>query len=187
MPEGELATARRYGSAPDVRWHARKDGSRAFVEGRTMALRRADGGPRGFLKIGQDLTERRRAEEALRASEGRYRLAADAAGIGRWELLAETGELAGDEAWKVQHGVAPDSDLGFEGHLKAIHPGDRDRVRRGVAGASATSSTGSSTGARSGFGSDALALRAASAWRWALFCAARRCFEGLRSAIGSRR
>ena len=63
VPEGELATARRDGSAPDVRWHARKDGSRAFIEGRTMALRRSDGGLRGFLKIGQDVTERKRAEE----------------------------------------------------------------------------------------------------------------------------
>jgi PAS domain S-box-containing protein len=63
VPEGELEAARRDGSAPDVRWHARKDGSRAFIEGRTMALRRPDGGLRGFLKIGQDVTDRRRAEE----------------------------------------------------------------------------------------------------------------------------
>ena len=63
-PEKEIATARREGVASDVRWHLRKDGSRVFIEGSVTALRHPDGGVRGFLKIGQDVTERRRAEEA---------------------------------------------------------------------------------------------------------------------------
>jgi PAS domain S-box-containing protein len=62
-PEQERATARASGSAPDVRWHVRKDGKRVFIEGVMRAI--AD----GFLKIGQDVTERRQAEESLRESE----------------------------------------------------------------------------------------------------------------------
>ncbi|HEV7265302.1 MAG TPA: PAS domain S-box protein [Falsiroseomonas sp.] len=62
--EEELETARREGRAPDVRWHLRKDGSRVFIEGSVTALRRPDGGIRSFLKIGQDVTGRRAAEEA---------------------------------------------------------------------------------------------------------------------------
>jgi PAS domain S-box-containing protein len=72
--EKELETARREGSAPNVRWHRRKDGSRVFIEGAVTALRKADGHVRGFLKIGQDVTERRQAEEALKASESRATL-----------------------------------------------------------------------------------------------------------------
>ncbi len=74
-PEEELVIARREGSVPDVRWHLRKDGSRVFIEGWTRALRQGDGEEelRGFLKIGQDVTERMRTDEALRASEERYR------------------------------------------------------------------------------------------------------------------
>jgi PAS domain S-box-containing protein len=62
----ETETARREGSAPNVRWHVRKDGSRVFIEGMTTALRAADGALRGFLKIGQDVTERRALDERLR-------------------------------------------------------------------------------------------------------------------------
>ena len=70
-PAQEVETARREGIAPNVRWHLRKDGARVFIEGSTRTLRRPDGSVQGFLKIGQDVTERRRAEEALRASERR--------------------------------------------------------------------------------------------------------------------
>ena len=64
VPEEELDTARREGAAPNVRWHLCKDGSRVFIEGSATVLRRPDGTVQGFLMIGQDVTERRRAEEA---------------------------------------------------------------------------------------------------------------------------
>lgn len=55
----EVETARERGVAPDVRWHVRKDGSRVFIEGSVRALRDGGGAVAGFLKIGQDVTERR--------------------------------------------------------------------------------------------------------------------------------
>jgi PAS domain S-box-containing protein len=75
VPEMELAVASREGSAPDVRWHLRKDGSRVFIEGTTRVLRGSGevGGPRGFVKVGQDVTERRRTQQALLTSEQKYR------------------------------------------------------------------------------------------------------------------
>jgi PAS domain S-box-containing protein len=75
VPEKEIATARREGVAPNMRWHLRKDGSRVFIEGSTTALRRPDGRVRGFLKIGQDVTGRKAAEErqALLAREVDHR------------------------------------------------------------------------------------------------------------------
>jgi PAS domain S-box-containing protein len=63
VPEKELDTARRQQEVPDVRWHLRKDGIRMFIEGQTVALKTAQGKVRGFLKIGQDVTERKRSEE----------------------------------------------------------------------------------------------------------------------------
>ena len=63
VPEQEIALARKEGAAPNVRWHLRKDGTRVFIEGQTVALRSPDGTLRGFMKIGQDTTRRRRNEE----------------------------------------------------------------------------------------------------------------------------
>ncbi|MDB5445875.1 MAG: signal transduction histidine kinase [Phenylobacterium sp.] len=63
VSERELEQARRGGAAPNVRWHLRKDGSKVFLDGQTVALRGPDGELRGFLKIGQDVTDRRRNDE----------------------------------------------------------------------------------------------------------------------------
>jgi PAS domain S-box-containing protein len=73
VPERETETARKEGAAPNVRWHLRRDGSRVFIEGSATALHEADGSLRGFLKIGQDVTERREAETRLRESEAALR------------------------------------------------------------------------------------------------------------------
>ncbi|MXQ14141.1 sensor histidine kinase [Microvirga makkahensis] len=70
----EIETARREGFAPNVRWHLHKDGSRVFIEGVVRALRESNGELRGFLKIGQDVTERIQAEERLRESERHAKL-----------------------------------------------------------------------------------------------------------------
>ncbi len=67
-PRLELETAAAKGVAPDVRWHQHKDGSRVFIEGKVVPIAGIHG-QEGFLKIGQDITARRRAERALRRSE----------------------------------------------------------------------------------------------------------------------
>lgn len=63
-PNAELAVSRQNGSAPDRRWHLRKDGTRVFIDGATHLLRDAITGER-FVKIGQDVTLRREWEESL--------------------------------------------------------------------------------------------------------------------------
>jgi PAS domain S-box-containing protein len=72
--ERELGTALREGRAEDERWHLRKDGSRFWASGVMTVMRDEAGRPRGFAKICRDLTERKRAADALCESEERLRL-----------------------------------------------------------------------------------------------------------------
>jgi PAS domain S-box-containing protein len=64
-PEAEMRQAAEAGRAEDKRWHLRKDGSLFFADGVLVALRGASGELRGFGKVFQDVTDRKRAEEAL--------------------------------------------------------------------------------------------------------------------------
>ncbi len=62
-PDHEFEQARQQGSAPDVRWHQHKDGSRVFIDGVTRARFDLDGTFLGALKIGRDATQERLAEQ----------------------------------------------------------------------------------------------------------------------------
>jgi PAS domain S-box-containing protein len=63
----EIAQSMEQGSAPDRRWHIRKDGTRMWLDG---FMRRLDdpqtGALRGFAKIAREATEQKMAEEKLR-------------------------------------------------------------------------------------------------------------------------
>jgi PAS domain S-box-containing protein len=78
-PEQELKTAASEGRAEDERWQMRKDGTRLFASGVVTPLPDDGNGPRGFLKAARDVTERVRAQEAMREiREGeRRRIARD--------------------------------------------------------------------------------------------------------------
>jgi PAS domain S-box-containing protein len=72
-PAWELVEATRDGRFEDEGWRIKKDGSRFWANVVITALRDPDGNLVGFAKVTRDLTERRRAEEALRESEIRFR------------------------------------------------------------------------------------------------------------------
>ena len=64
-PEREQEKARTEGRAEDERWHLRKDGTRFWASGFVRPILDEEGGLIGFSKVARDLTERKRAEEAV--------------------------------------------------------------------------------------------------------------------------
>jgi len=59
----------------------RKDGQNIYVEGTTVALRGEDGRITGYVSVNRDITERKRAEEALRRERDRTQQYFDIAGV----------------------------------------------------------------------------------------------------------
>jgi PAS domain S-box-containing protein len=66
----------------------RKDGTRFVGEFDSAVVNDADGCPKGFIATTKDVTERKRAEEALKRSERRFRDIAEHASEWIWEVDA---------------------------------------------------------------------------------------------------
>ncbi len=74
LPAHGLEVAAREGRYEAEGWRIRKDGSRFWAAVAIDAIRGPDGALIGFAKITHDITERRRVQDELRASERQFRL-----------------------------------------------------------------------------------------------------------------
>jgi formate hydrogenlyase transcriptional activator len=72
-PDRELKIATSEGRLEDEGWRVRQDGSRFWANVVITALRGENGELLGFSKVTRDFTDRKKAEEALRLSEERFR------------------------------------------------------------------------------------------------------------------
>jgi diguanylate cyclase (GGDEF)-like protein/PAS domain S-box-containing protein len=124
------------GRSPDFvlehRMRAR-DGSWRWIFDRGKVVERTeDGLARRVIGTHSDITERKRAEDAMRALNQRLQLAIEGAGAGIFELDCATGRYSWDDQMHVLYELAPG---GFDGSLKAwlgyLHPDDVPRVMRG--------------------------------------------------------
>ena len=111
----------------------RADGSYADVLDRGYVIRDAGGRPIRMIGALLDLSERRRADAALRDRENRLRLATAGARIGTFDYRVQTEELTWDDRCRALFGLPPGGPVSYEGtFLAGLHPEDRARADAAV-------------------------------------------------------
>jgi PAS domain S-box-containing protein len=94
LPERALMIAARDGKFESEGWRVRKDGSRFWAYVVIDPIRLPTGELAGFAKITRDLTERRAAEQALRANQEQFRLLVNGVTDYAIYMLRPTGEIS---------------------------------------------------------------------------------------------
>jgi two-component system, cell cycle sensor histidine kinase and response regulator CckA len=130
-PGRELRTAAAEGHVSDDRWLVRKDGTRFWAAGKTVRINDASGQSIGYSKVLRDLTDEKEAQDRLRDSEARLRVALRAArmGIWRWHLPSNTQRVDGSMAHLLGLG---DGEVveSYERFREHVHQDDRELLDR---------------------------------------------------------
>ena len=124
-----LAENGRHEKFEEGEWtYVRKDGSHLTVSLTVTALRDAKGKPVGFLRMATDVTERKRAERALRASQESLALATRSARIGIWDWDVVANKLVWDARMYELYGIREQDFSGaYDAWQAGLHPEDRER------------------------------------------------------------
>ena len=114
-------------------WQRRRNGEKRLLGWWCRALKDENGKVTGALSSARDVTEQKAAEDALRESEARLRLAYDAAKAGAWEWDIKTNKnIWSDEIWAL-YGLEPGSgEPSYELWAQTIHPEDRPAAEAAV-------------------------------------------------------
>lgn len=111
------------------------EGEWRWIWNREVVFKRhADGSPSQLLGTAQDVTERRRSEEALRRSEARLADAQRTAGIGSWEFDVAANRITWSaEIFRLLGFDPADGEPDYEGMMTHYHPDDVPMHRAAVA------------------------------------------------------
>jgi PAS domain S-box-containing protein len=107
------------------------EGVERWVSSRGRPRLTASGTPDRLMGVSIDVTERKREQEALVASEARLASGAELAGLGFYEIDFSSGVMHADEQLIDLCGVPPERTRGLgvlEVWLEHLHPDDRPRV-----------------------------------------------------------
>jgi len=110
-----------------------RDGREVPIEDSAAPIRNAGGGVDGVVVVFHEVTQKRRAQEALRAERERLRVALDASNSGIWEWDLRTNEnFWSEEMWKI-YGLEPHSCTpSYEAWRQIVIPEDRPGAEQAV-------------------------------------------------------
>jgi PAS domain S-box-containing protein len=104
-----------------------QDGTTIWLRGHGRVVARTpDGKAHRMVSIVADVTESKLAEQALRESEERLRMASESAHIGIWDYDLTTATLRWDERTRELFGLSSDAPVNYDVFLAGLHPDDRD-------------------------------------------------------------
>jgi two-component system, cell cycle sensor histidine kinase and response regulator CckA len=110
-----------------------KDGRRRTISVSVSPIRDEQDRVVGASSIKRDITEYKQAEETLRQSQERLRLALRGARMGTWHWHIETGALTWDEGLDALYGLPPGEKItSYQQFLERVHPSDRAFVQESM-------------------------------------------------------
>jgi PAS domain S-box-containing protein len=128
--DSEQLTSYLHGDRPvyDVeKRYIRKDGSVIWVQVTAATIRDAEGRPLRSAGVTQNITERKRAEEALRASEQDFRMLAEAVPQIVWATRPDGWNIYFNQQWVDYTGLTLEESYG-QGWNTPFHPDDKQRA-----------------------------------------------------------
>lgn len=110
-----------------------RDGRILWMRDEAVVVRDDNGKPLFWQGIRFDITEQKRADEALKKSESSLAKAQQQAHLGSWEWDLNTGEASfSDEVFRI-FGYGPhELSATFENFMKTVHPDDREALERKI-------------------------------------------------------
>lgn len=91
------------------------------------------GGKKLFTVALRDVTEQKRAQEAVRLSQERFELALEGGDLASWDWNVETGEVVFNRRWAEMRGLRPeDVRPHVDSWMSGLHPDDRQHVQKAL-------------------------------------------------------
>jgi PAS domain S-box-containing protein len=127
-PQRLLTLAATHGTFHEQARRVRKDGSIFWAEIILTAVKDEQEELVAYGKVTHDITEHKRAQDALQESEASLQLALHAASFGMWKWDLVTEQMTLSDHCKALFGLDLDTPLSYTRFLQAVHPDDRQRV-----------------------------------------------------------